>query len=682
MSDDPTIDVQPHPESVLPGAVEPEPTIGNEERSGPSQLTPINAVAPDSVTIDQPTSPNPNPNQSVDTVPVAPEVLTGAWNPSQPGTEDVTGEYAPSGDPTSPQEESPKAGTTSQRTLRLPGGGHASRFLLKKFHARGGMGEVWIAEDTEIGRVVALKKIRSGRQTHVDKFLHEAQITGQLEHPGVVPVHELGVDGAGQPYYVMKFVHGRTLKDAIDDYHNPEVKSAVPREVQLVELLQVFIHLCQTVAYAHSRNVIHRDLKPDNVMVGQYGETLVLDWGLAKVVGQGGGTETMPEVRLSGFEGTGEVDETQFGSIKGTPSYMSPEVAEGRTNAVDQISDVYLLGGCLYHLLTGRKPRQAAKVAEMIELARKQLPPAPRKLDSRVPKVLDAICMKALALDKQERYASAQTLAQDIQRYLAGEPVTAYRETLAERAWRWIRKHRVGLGRAAVVALIVGLVASGSWLLMEAEAKRQEDLRQKDLEAQAILAKAAADKDVADRKNKALAEENLRQERIKRAQEDLKKLHQLAEEMQFFNVMYDNSADKEPLYGSAEAEARGRAGVAALAEWGPNLDTLPLDRERGGARTDLYELLLNLVQLMVQSDNDPETAKEAGKFLDRAEGRTLSHLAAYYRLRGQVHHRLGEAAKASDAMRKATEKSTPRPCCRSLPALANTYLAEADPHSR
>src|SRR5439155_2783673 len=183
------------------------------------------------------------------------------------------------------------------------GGGSGTataRFVLKKFHARGGMGEVWIAQDSAIGRVVALKKIRSGRETQADKFLHEAQITGQLEHPGVVPVHEVGVDATGQPYYVMKFVHGRTLKEAIDDYHKPAGPRAVAREVQFVQLLQVFIHLCQTVAYAHSRSVIHRDLKPDNVMVGQYGETLVLDWGLAKIVGEGGGSETMPEVRLSG----------------------------------------------------------------------------------------------------------------------------------------------------------------------------------------------------------------------------------------------------------------------------------------------------------------------------------------------------------------------------------------------
>src|SRR5262249_7339833 len=149
----------------------------------------------------------------------------------------------------------PGGGGKALPSLTPPG-----RFVLKNFHARGGMGEVWVAEDTDIGREVALKKIRSGRDGQVEKFLHEAQITGQLEHPGVVPVHELGVDDQGQPFYVMKFVRGRTLKEAIDDYHARPAKTAVPREVQLLRLLQTFIDLCQTVAYAHSRNVLHRDL--------------------------------------------------------------------------------------------------------------------------------------------------------------------------------------------------------------------------------------------------------------------------------------------------------------------------------------------------------------------------------------------------------------------------------------
>src|SRR5262249_24773421 len=149
------------------------------------------------------------------------------------------------------------------------------------------MGEIWLAEDSDIGRQVALKKMLKGANPeHIERFLVEARITGQLEHPGIVPVHEVGTNDQGQPYYVMKFVHGRTLKKVIKEYHAPEQPSDVPREVQRLRLLEIFLDICQTVAYAHSRGVLHRDLKPENVMLGAYGETLVLDWGVAKVLGQ------------------------------------------------------------------------------------------------------------------------------------------------------------------------------------------------------------------------------------------------------------------------------------------------------------------------------------------------------------------------------------------------------------
>src|SRR5207249_2346593 len=157
----------------------------------------------------------------------------------------------------------------------------SGRYVVRQFHARGGIGEIWLAEDAEIGRQVALKRLSKKLEDQQDRFLIEAQITGQLEHPGIVPVHDLGVDEEGRPFYVMSFIHGSTLKEAIDDYHAGVSTPGEAREVQFSRLLEIFVKVCQAVAYAHHRGIVHRDLKPDNVMLGPFGEALVLDWGMA-----------------------------------------------------------------------------------------------------------------------------------------------------------------------------------------------------------------------------------------------------------------------------------------------------------------------------------------------------------------------------------------------------------------
>jgi Tfp pilus assembly protein PilF/tRNA A-37 threonylcarbamoyl transferase component Bud32 len=600
---------------------------------------------------------------------------------------DFTGAFVPQRDETVDHPTGRPAKAAKGKTVKP--GAQTGRFVLKKFHARGGMGEVWVAEDTDIGRVVALKKIRSGREAQVDKFLHEAQITGQLEHPGVVPVHELGVDGEGQPFYVMKFVHGRTLKEAIDDYHSSGTKpadsaptAAVPREVQLVQLLQVFIHLCQTVAYAHSRNVIHRDLKPDNVMVGQYGETLVLDWGLAKILGQGGTKDTISDIRLSG--GDGEL--TEYGSIKGTPGYMSPEVAEGRSGEVDQVSDVYLLGGCLYQILTGKRPRHSAKVMEMVEQARKQPPTPPRKLDRTVPKPLNAICVKALAMFKEHRYTTALALAEDVQRYLAGEPVTAYRETLLERGWRWVRKHRVGLGRAALGVAALAIVGGGAWAFHEAQLEAEAKLKEAEIQRLTDLqiAKEAEDEKLrlAEEKRKKTAAEALaakqeqeRLERLRQAESDRDAFRRLAEEMQFFNVMYDKADSAEALYDPALAEQRGRSALETLGKWGQRLDTFPLDKETEALRKEQYALLLSLAHLLLLRDEQPATAEEATALLKRAEEQQAP-TAGFYHLRAIAGQRLGKLREAAGDRTKAQHKATPATAWDHY-LLGNHFLAES-----
>ncbi len=315
------------------------------------------------------------------------------------------------------------------------------------------MGEIWLAEDTRIGRQVALKKLRAGRQERQARFLVEAQVTGQLEHPSVVPLHDLGHDENGQPFYVMKFIQGRRLTDAIADYHAKKASSDWPSDLQFRRLLETFVSVCNAVAYAHSKGVLHRDIKPDNVMLGPYGETLVVDWGLAKVLGQPD-QPASTSVRLSGGASSSA---TQDGAIVGSPYYMAPEGAERGADAIDHLSDVYLLGATLYQILTAKPPRQGSSQQELIDLARKGRPIIPRQVDPRIPRTLEAICLKAMAYRKEDRYDNPISLAEDIQRFLAGEPTSVYKEPWWAQLGRWIHRHRRKILRAAAMGCVLVL---------------------------------------------------------------------------------------------------------------------------------------------------------------------------------------------------------------------------------
>jgi serine/threonine-protein kinase len=200
----------------------------------------------------------------------------------------------------------------------------SERYVVSGFHARGGVGEVWMAEDAEIGRTVALKRLRPNREALKDRFLLEAQVTGQLEHPGIVPVHDLGIDQEGRPFYVMSFVHARTLKDVLAEHHGDVRPGAESREVESARLLEIFVKVCHAVAYAHHRGVLHRDVKPENIMLGPFGEVLVLDWGMAKLRCQPQPAEGSRPVQLTGSSGS---TETEAGTVLGSPPYMPPEAA-------------------------------------------------------------------------------------------------------------------------------------------------------------------------------------------------------------------------------------------------------------------------------------------------------------------------------------------------------------------
>ena len=319
-------------------------------------------------------------------------------------------------------------------------------------HARGGIGEVFRATDAALNRTVAVKRLQDRRAADPgsrQRFLVEAEITARLEHPGVVPVYALFTDDRGGPAYAMRFVQGPTLWDAIGEYH-----AGPPDPVAFRRLLQSFIQVCQTVAYAHTRGVIHRDLKPQNILLGKFGETLVVDWGLAKVVGRveearidllTEGT-LIPETDMSGSE-------TAMGSAVGTPAYMSPEQAAGRWDVVTQPSDIYSLGAVLYTVLTGQPPLGKGNWPEMQQRIQQGDFPRPRQVKSETPRSLEAVCLKAMALAPASRYPSAEALAADVEHWMADEPVAAHRDAFGTKIRRWTKRNRtmVNSDRKSVV---------------------------------------------------------------------------------------------------------------------------------------------------------------------------------------------------------------------------------------
>jgi serine/threonine-protein kinase len=355
------------------------------------------------------------------------------------------------------------------------------RYTMSRLHATGGIGQVWLAHDTDLDRDVALKELRPERaedQSVWARFLEEAKITGQLEHPGIVPVYELARPGAGrQPYYTMRFVKGRTLTKASRAYHASREKGEAG-PLDLRELLGAFIGVCNAIAYAHSRGVIHRDLKGSNVVLGEFGEVIVLDWGLAKVLDRDEAAADAPPVKLGPGSDRGE---TVNGQVLGTPGYMAPEQAEGRLDLIGYRTDVYGLGAILYEILTGQAPFPGDDSGDVLAQVLAGPPVPPRAVVGTTPRALQAVCLKALAKKPADRYASAGDLALEVRHYLADEPVTACREPAGTRLARWGRRHKpLVAGAAALLVAAVAALSVGTVLLGRANAAIEAERRAAD----------------------------------------------------------------------------------------------------------------------------------------------------------------------------------------------------------
>ncbi len=301
-----------------------------------------------------------------------------------------------------------------------------SRYRVARRIGKGGMGEVMAARDEQIGRDVAIKRMRASAPSEraIKRFLREASIQGRLEHPAIVPVHEIGHDTDGLPFFAMKKLTGTTLAKILTD--NRAEREAGSRQMfTLQRVLRAFAEVCLAVEFAHVRGVVHRDLKPDNIMLGDFGEVYVLDWGVAKVVGEDEGE--FSDVDSSG--GSGE-HATAAGTTIGTPGYMAPEQVRGNAD-IDGRADIYTLGCLLFEILAGEPLHPRGYEGLQSALLRNDNRPSERAPDRKIPPELDALCAHATTPDREVRVQTARELGDRVQHYLDGDRDLALRRGLA-----------------------------------------------------------------------------------------------------------------------------------------------------------------------------------------------------------------------------------------------------------
>ncbi|MFM8413722.1 MAG: protein kinase domain-containing protein [Planctomycetota bacterium] len=360
---------------------------------------------------------------------------------------------------------------------------------------RGGIGDVYTASDRATGRSLAVKFLNDWaieQESCREAFAFEATVTSQLEHPNIVPVYVTGATPEGKPFYAMRLIPGRTLAAAIAEFHDRRRAgdSAEAQSERYNELLAQFALACKAIAYAHDRGVIHRDIKPANIMLGRFGEVVVLDWGLAARVDRDDKARSSGEQSIVMPTLAVDAAPAEKRGISGTPAYMSPEQHDG-ARRIGPASDVYGLGATLYHILAGQPPFEGDVAAIREKALAGDIQP-PSRVKRGVSHAIESVCLKAMARDPVDRYETPLELARDVEHYLADLPVSSYREPLPRRVARWARRHRTVAQLATAALLLLLLTAGTAAVLLNRMAGQEYAARQTALLMAARLAASTA----------------------------------------------------------------------------------------------------------------------------------------------------------------------------------------------